>query len=154
MRQKKPGIPSFNAADLKTVFFGDIQPGIRATDPKESYMVSDLGLNADFVRFSLAFYGKSCASIASIYTQEVEGDLPKETWEQFWQCFNLVQDQILEAPEMEMESARKGAEQEILQYYDAELHEIVLQLVRAGVTVNPEGGFFWTRRTLRWQKQQ
>lgn len=142
VRQKKPGIPSFNAADLKTVFFGDIQPGIRATDPKESYMVSDLGLNADFVRFNLAFYGKSCASIASIYTKEVEGDLPKETWEQFWQCFNLVQDQILEAPEMEMESAREDAEQEILQYYDAELHEIVLQLVRAGVTVNPEGGFF------------
>jgi hypothetical protein len=99
-------------------------------------------LNTEFVRFNLAFYGKDCKSVASIHSKEVEGDLPKEAWEQFWQCFNLVQDRILDAPEEEMETVKESAELEMLQYYDEELHEIVLRLVRAGITVNPEGGFF------------
>jgi hypothetical protein len=71
----------------------------------------------------------------------VDEAINKEVWERFWQIYNLTQEstQIVFGEEAIVTETDKY---DCLQYHDAELHEIVKQLIDNNIDFEREGGFF------------
>ena len=106
------------------------------------YVFPNIQVNElNLIKFTNAIKLLDLSMKSSLYVIEVDEAINKEVWERFWQIYNLTQEstQIVFGEEAIVSETDKY---DCLQYHDAELHEIVKQLIDNNIDFEREGGFF------------
>jgi len=106
------------------------------------YVFPDIQMNeTNLIKFTNAIKLLDLSLKSTLYVNEVDEAINKETWERFWQIYNLTQGstKIVFGEEIIESELDKY---ECLKYHDVELHEIVRQLIDNNFDFEKEGGFF------------
>jgi DEAD/DEAH box helicase domain-containing protein len=152
LMQDQFGIPSLDIDDMDNEIllpFKQIDKGLRTSEPaKGNFFIipnSPIAEN-DFVAVKLGVRLQDLHAKCSIGLLKSTDKLNKETWESFWQLFNLIQvfePKTIDGQTQENYSeAMNDKEQEILKYHDPSLHFIIKQLLEHNIEFPAEGGFF------------
>lgn len=141
--------PSFDADLFPGVLFKSGLNTLKANSKADGnfYLIPEAGFESDFSSINVAVHLKSFELSASAIINETVSNIDKDQWTYFWQLYNLLQKHLLEEQKDDMHTP-VNAVNEILQYYDIELHDIVKQMLTAGLYVHPEGGFFLNENGL------
>ena len=145
--QEVPGVPSFDPEEMPYGLLKAFDTAKKATTLQtgQAYLYSSASVRSSFGALQVAARLNDLDLAAILQMQREVSEIDKTDWEQFWQLFNLVQQRITIAPSLQPAAAARAdtiTQQDILDYYDAHLHPIVLALLEAGFPVNPEGDFF------------
>jgi DEAD/DEAH box helicase domain-containing protein len=100
----------------------------------------------DFATIKVAVKVLDLEVKASLWINQINGNLEKDKWENFWQLYNLIQEnsvlQTTIATEEKNEGNKEDNKYECLQYHDESIHHIIKQLIDKNILFNLEGGFF------------
>ncbi|MCX6230836.1 MAG: DEAD/DEAH box helicase [Bacteroidetes bacterium] len=106
------------------------------------YVFPEIQINElNIIKFTNAIKLSDLKLKSSLYVDEINEAINKETWEKFWQIYNLTQQstQIIFGDQMTESEIDKY---ECLKYHDVELHSIVKQFIDNNFDFEKEGGFF------------
>ncbi|MBP7808641.1 MAG: DEAD/DEAH box helicase [Bacteroidia bacterium] len=110
------------------------------------YVFPELFSGADFATLKIAIKVLDLDVKASLWINQVNGNLEKNKWENFWQLYNLIQaNSILKteiATEEQSQDTQDDNKYDCLQYHDKSVHQIVKQLIDKNIFFKKEGGFF------------
>ncbi|MFL5766097.1 MAG: DEAD/DEAH box helicase [Bacteroidia bacterium] len=142
--------PSIDEVDLDKVFASskklDSSTQAKAKSQGKFYVFPEILSNSDFACLKLAIKMLDLEIKAALWISEQDNNLQKEKWEEFWQVYNLIQENVnLMSGPIDGPSKPKSVESEIytcLQYHDNAVHHIVKDLIDKNIAFNQEGGFF------------
>lgn len=96
MNFAKPSID----VDLVNDFLADPSPftdetiSAKSKDGGNFYLIPNVLIQADFITVKLAIKVSSMLVEAKVHTREMKVNLDKEKWENFWQLYNLIQENL------------------------------------------------------------
>jgi DEAD/DEAH box helicase domain-containing protein len=149
--QDQFGKPSLDSQQLKQIWKFDtpIDDNVQATDLSAGnfYIISNCNLACGFGDLRIAIKVNDLNIESRGRIKEIEGGLEKPDWQYFWQIYNLIQENCTLGfgESTQSEDPRPDQEEQdfsCLQYFDDDLHPIVMTLIENHISFNREGSFF------------
>jgi DEAD/DEAH box helicase domain-containing protein len=97
LQQQLFGVPSIDSADIDD-FLNDtkrnVEPSMKANDMTKGdfYFLPEINVQSEFVQAKVGIKMNDLSTKASVSVSDIHHALNKETWEKFWQAFNLIQE--------------------------------------------------------------
>jgi DEAD/DEAH box helicase domain-containing protein len=149
MLQRQFGFPSIVEGEIESW----LQPGADVPSSKVDvvqdgrfYIFPDLQWRmSGFADTIVAVRLRDLEIRAAVHLYDMHASIDKSQWEQCWQLYNMVQEEaeltIDAFHKVPMDEEEQGQSiQELLDIYDASVHEVVRKLHAAGIRLDPDGG--------------
>jgi DEAD/DEAH box helicase domain-containing protein len=151
MLQRQFGYPSVREDEIDAW----LQPGAEVPSSKVDvvqdgrfYIFPDLQWRmSGFADTVVAIRLRDLEIRAAVHLYPLKNSVDRTHWEQCWQLFNMVQEESLLTLDMHHDmnegTTEEGPEQflqDLLDIYDASVHEVVRKLHAAGIELHPDGG--------------
>lgn len=142
--------PSMNGSDIESIFdssFSVPSTDYQATERSQGDFYVFPNIQVDLTKTIKAITAIRISDLSiksSVFVSEIEDGLDKDTWERFWQIFNLIQQNCTTVVgDIEVEIKAEDLQKyDCLSYFDSDLHPIVMQLIDNNIPFERQGGFF------------
>jgi DEAD/DEAH box helicase domain-containing protein len=152
LRQAMFGTPSVDEDEVDKIIdnpFNSVDPNLKSKNLASGkfYVFPELPTVSDIVNIKLAVRLSDLKMKASVLATPITDNLHKESWENFWLLFNLIQHScvLTESPSHSAPAYTKPEENgkyDCLENFDEDLHPIIKQLIDARIAFENEGSFF------------
>lgn len=153
IQQTQFAIPSMEEKELIEVLNKPsviINKTVQAVNKNQGnfYNLPDQQLNYNFASIAFGIRLNDLKVKGACSVTELQENLEKEKWEQFWQLYNLIQEDCTLVNEtndnfmLSINQIDSIDKYECLKYHEKELHDIVKQLIDNNIPFNKEGGFY------------
>ena len=97
MHQQQFGTPSIDNDTIDELLNDpqkSIDNSLKANDKSNGnfYVLPEVSISSDFIKSKVAVKISDLSVKSSIAVNSMTGTLDKQTWERFWQLYNLIQD--------------------------------------------------------------